>query len=75
MVGLFHFFGKGKKMIKCHFCDAIVEGIDSAVADDWVPSFWYPGEPCDTCEPVCNECQIEFLEPDETGELAYIGDE
>jgi hypothetical protein len=62
-------------MLVCHFCNAEIESVEAAVENDWVPSFWYPGDASECNSPVCGNCADEVLELDEDGELVYVGDD
>lgn len=61
--------------LECHFCGKTVPDVETAIENDWSPSFWKPDDDCETCDPVCAECVNEHLEVDpETGELIQVTD-
>ena len=61
-------------MIHCHFCRATTPNVETAVAADWIPSFYYAGDDCETPDPVCHACQAKFLEQADDGELVCVVD-
>ena len=61
-------------MIHCHFCRATTPNVETAVAADWIPSFYYAGHECETPDPVCPGCQAKFLEQADDGELVCAVD-
>ena len=61
-------------MITCHFCAATVPNVGAAIAADWVPSFYEPGDTSETPDPVCPHCAELYLEQDDDGELVRVAD-
>jgi len=59
-------------VIECHFCNATVASVEAAIKADWIPSFYFPGDDCESCNPVCPKCCDENLEQDESGELVCV---
>ena len=54
-------------MIQCYFCRASVPDVETAIENDWIPSF-YDGNR-EISEPVCPACTSARLELGEDGEL------
>lgn len=57
--------------ITCYFCPATVPDTETAIANDWEPS-WFDSDGQECSHPVCSECAAARLKLDSTGELAEI---
>ena len=51
----------------CSICGKKAASTEAAIDADWTPSFCEEGE--ETCEPVCPECCVRYLTPNEDGDL------
>lgn len=61
-------------MVYCHFCRSTVLTIEAAIEAEWIPSFYYTGDECETPDPVCPACQETHLELADDGEYVCITD-
>ena len=53
-------------MIRCYFCRASVPDVETAIENDWIPSFY--ADDREVTEPVCPACTSARLHLGEDGE-------
>lgn len=60
--------------VECYFCHRRIDGVEAAIEEGWIPSFWDAGDEYETPEPVCPGCIDTHLEPADDGEFVRADD-